>query len=45
MEKSKKNNSSKDIADGKICAILAYLLIGIIWYFVDEKMKHLLIFM
>ena len=27
---AKKNN---------LCAILAYLLVGIIWYFVDEKMK------
>ncbi|MBW2992698.1 hypothetical protein KY345_05770 [Candidatus Woesearchaeota archaeon] len=25
--------------DGKACAILAYLLVGIIWYFADEKMK------
>lgn len=31
--------SSPDAKDGKVCAILAYLLIGIIWYFVDEKMK------
>jgi len=23
----------------KICAILSYLLVGIIWYFVDENMK------
>ena len=23
----------------KLCAILSYLLIGIIWYFADEKMK------
>ncbi|MBW2980890.1 DUF4870 domain-containing protein [Candidatus Woesearchaeota archaeon] len=22
-----------------LCAILAYLLVGIIWYFVDDKMK------
>lgn len=25
--------------NGKLCAILAYFLIGIIWYFVDDKMK------
>lgn len=25
--------------DGKLCAFLAYLLVGIIWYFADEKMK------
>ncbi|MFH1396083.1 MAG: hypothetical protein ABIG93_01670 [archaeon] len=31
--------SKKEIEDGKIVAFLAYLLIGIIWYFVDENMK------
>ncbi len=25
--------------DGRICAILAYFIIGIIWYFFDNKMK------
>ncbi len=32
---------SKDASasDGKACAVLAYFLVGIIWYFVDEKMK------
>jgi len=25
--------------NSKTCAALSYLLIGIIWYFVDEKMK------
>ena len=25
--------------NGKLCAIIAYLLLGIIWYFVDEKVK------
>lgn len=25
--------------NSKICAALSYILIGIIWYFVDEKMK------
>lgn len=29
----------KNKDDGKICAILAYLLIGIIWYFADDNMK------
>ena len=24
---------------GKVCAILSYFLVGIIWYFVDEKMR------
>jgi len=27
------------VEEGKLCAILAYLLVGIIWYFVDENMK------
>lgn len=31
--------SSTEIARGKVCAMLSYLLIGIIWYFSDEKMK------
>ncbi|SRR3989338_4006796 len=30
--------ASKD-GNSQLCAILSYLLIGIIWYFVDEKMK------
>jgi len=30
---------SKDIEQGKTCAILSYLLIGIIWYFADDKMR------
>ena len=38
-ETKDKKTSSADIAEGKMCAILAYLLIGIIWYFADEKMK------
>lgn len=32
-------SGSGSVDEGKICAILAYLLIGVIWYFVDEKMK------
>jgi uncharacterized membrane protein len=28
-----------EVEEGKIAALLSYLLIGIIWYFVDEKMK------
>lgn len=33
--------SKEDVDNGKICAILAYIIpiVGIIWYFVDEKMK------
>lgn len=30
---------SKDVEEGKVVAALAYVLIGIIWYFVDENMK------
>ena len=32
MAKKKSDNS-------KLCAILAYLLFGVIWYFVDEDLK------
>jgi len=35
--KSSATGSSVD--DGKACAALAYFLIGIIWFFVDEKMR------
>ena len=31
--------SSHELEQGKVCAILSYLLVGIIWYFADEKMK------
>ncbi len=37
-EETSKNNSA-GIEDGKLCAILSYLLIGVIWYFADEKIK------
>jgi uncharacterized membrane protein len=30
---------AKDAEDGKVCAILSYLLVGIIWYFADDKMR------
>ena len=30
---------AKDVEDGKACAILSYLLVGIIWYFADDKMR------
>jgi uncharacterized membrane protein len=30
---------NSDVEAGKACAALSYLLVGIIWYFVDEKMK------
>ncbi len=37
--KSVSHSSSKEVEEGKACAILSYFLIGVIWYFVDEKMK------
>jgi uncharacterized membrane protein len=30
---------SKTVDDGKACAILSYLIIGIVWFFVDEKQR------
>ncbi|MFA6073424.1 MAG: hypothetical protein WC758_04890 [Candidatus Woesearchaeota archaeon] len=30
---------SKTTDDGKICAILAYVLVGIVWFFLDKKMN------
>ena len=40
MEDEKTSPDSTDTKQqGKMCAILAYLLVGIIWYFVDEKMQ------
>jgi uncharacterized membrane protein len=38
-KKTEEKKSSGNVEEGKVCAVLAYLLIGIIWYFVDEKMK------
>jgi len=32
-------NNNSDIDSGKVCAILSYLFIGIVWYFIDENMK------
>ena len=29
----------KDVEEGKLVAILSYFLVGIIWFFADEKMK------
>jgi uncharacterized membrane protein len=31
--------SSGGIGDGKLCALLSYLLVGIIWFFADDKMR------
>ena len=38
-KKAAKASSGKDVSEGMACAILAYILIGIIWFFVDDKMK------
>lgn len=29
----------KQVDKGKACAVLAYILVGIIWFFADEKMR------
>ncbi len=29
----------KSADNNKLCAILSYLLIGVVWYFVDDKIK------
>lgn len=39
MKKQKTSSSAGDKSNEKICAILSYLLIGLIWYMVDEKIK------
>lgn len=42
MAKKKSKNIEKQSSDKnneRLCAILSYFLIGIIWYFADEKMK------
>ena len=31
--------SGKSVEEGKACAVLSYILVGIIWFFVDEKMR------
>lgn len=42
MPKKKKSGNKKSLSRGsdqKTCAVLAYLLIGILWYFADSKVK------
>lgn len=34
-----KHVKPKEVEEGKIVAILSYLLVGIIWFFIDEEMK------
>ncbi|MDO8507816.1 MAG: hypothetical protein Q7S53_04615 [bacterium] len=37
---AEETTNNKEVEEGKVCAILAFVsLIGVIWYFVDEKMK------
>jgi len=36
---TEKKNQLNEAEEGKVCAILAYLLVGLVWYFADEKMK------
>jgi len=42
MSETPQAPTAKDIEDGKICAILIYIvsIVGIIWFFVDEKQKN-----
>lgn len=37
--KKEKSNPGSDKSNEKICAILSYLLIGLIWFAVDEKVR------
>ena len=39
MAKKKGKSVKSDVGNGLACAVLSYLLIGIIWFFADEKMK------
>jgi len=34
-----KHVNPKEVEEGKIVAILSYLLVGILWFFIDEEMK------
>ena len=36
---AKKKAAKKSNDEAKICAALAYILVGVIWFFVDENMK------
>jgi uncharacterized membrane protein len=36
---AKEAKSNKNVDEGKLCAFLSYLLIGIIWYFADDIIK------
>lgn len=32
-------NKKQEISPEKLCALLSYILVGLVWYFFDEKMK------
>ena len=38
-QKETKKTTENDAGNEKLCAILSYLLIGIVWYFADDKLR------
>ena len=40
MAKKDSKGKSSSADDGKACALLSYFLVGIIWYFADDKMRE-----
>ena len=40
MAKKQKNIKQTKVENENLCGALSYILIGIIWYFADEKMKQ-----
>jgi uncharacterized membrane protein len=34
-----KQSESKTVEDGKACAILAYIIVGIVWFFLDKDVR------
>ena len=38
-EENKNGSTSSKNDNSKVCAILSYLLIGVVWYFVDDTLK------
>ncbi|MDP1728738.1 MAG: hypothetical protein Q8L27_00860 [archaeon] len=38
-QKDNRKTSTEGIQNEKLCAVLSYLVVGIIWYFADENMK------
>lgn len=39
MEENKPMEKKPEMGNNKICAVLSYLIIGLIWYAVDDNMK------